>query len=177
VKARCNGKHTIQVTALHYGQLAVHVGKADGTLVLRLGKSGVGGFAEELHRPRTEPPQGFQRERAECMYGAVVVGKEVSALVGIPKSSGMARGAGAGTNVGSSQGMDERDVGENVARPWAQVAVKVPAFMGAVGCAGRKPGVSPFSARGGAQAAHELTRNSRVLVMAALHETAKPDAA
>jgi hypothetical protein len=36
----------------------------------------------------------------------------------------MARGAGGGTNVGSSEGMDERDVCENVARPRAQVAVK-----------------------------------------------------
>jgi hypothetical protein len=82
------------------------------------------------------------------MSWAVVVRKVVAALVGIPKSSGMAGGAGCGTNVGSSQVMDERDVGENVARPQAQVAVKVPACLGAVGGAGRKPGVSPFSTRG-----------------------------
>jgi hypothetical protein len=87
---------------------------------------------------------------------AVVVSRVVLALVGIPNSSGMARGPGDGTIVGSSQGMDERDVGENVARPGAQVAVKVPACLGAVGGAGRKPGVSPFPARGEAQAAHEL---------------------
>jgi hypothetical protein len=101
-----------------------------------------------------------------------VVGKTIPALVGIPKSSGMARGAGGGTNVGSSQGMDERDldVGENVARPGAQVAVKVPACLRAV--AGHKPIVSPFSARGEAQAAHELVQNFRRLVTAALHETA-----
>jgi hypothetical protein len=68
----------------------------------------------------------------------------------------MAGGAGCGTNVGSSQGMDERDVGENVARPRAQVAVKVPACLAAVGGAGCKPGVSPFLIRGEAQAAHEL---------------------
>jgi hypothetical protein len=52
--------------------------------------------------------------------------------------------------------MDKREVGENVARPRAQVAVKVPACLGSVGGAGRKPGVSPFSTRGEAQAAHEL---------------------
>jgi hypothetical protein len=69
----------------------------------------------------------------------------------------MARGAGAGTNVGSNQGMDGRDVGENVARPGAQVAVKVPACLGAVGCAGRKPGVLPFSARGEAQVGSQGT--------------------
>jgi hypothetical protein len=62
----------------------------------------------------------------------VVVGKVVPVLVGIPKSSGMARGAGGGANVRGSQGMDERDVGENVARPGAQVAVKVQACLGAV---------------------------------------------
>jgi hypothetical protein len=65
----------------------------------------------------------------------------------------MARGVGSGPGVGSRQGMDERDVGENMARPGAQVAVKVPACLGAVGGAGRKPGVSPFSASGDAQAA------------------------
>jgi hypothetical protein len=102
-----------------------------------------------------------------------VVGKTFPALVGIPKSSGMAGGVGGRTNVGSSQGMDERDVGKNVARPGAQVAMKVPACLGAVGGAGRKLGVSPFSARGEAQAAHELTQNFRRLVMAALHETAE----
>jgi hypothetical protein len=60
VEARCRGKHARQVTALHHGQLAVHVGEADGTLVPRLGESGVGGFAEELHGPGTEPPQGLK---------------------------------------------------------------------------------------------------------------------
>jgi hypothetical protein len=48
----------------------------------------------------------------------------------------MARGAGGGTYVGSSQGMDERDVGENVARPGVQVAVKVHACLGEVWGAG-----------------------------------------
>jgi hypothetical protein len=136
----------------HHKELAIYIGEAGGTLVPRLGECGVGGFAEKLHGPRTKPPQGFKRDRAECISRAVVVGEVVPALVGITKSSGMASGAGAGPDAGSSQGMDERDVGENVARPGVQVAVKVPACQGAVGGAARKPGVSPFSARGEAQA-------------------------
>jgi hypothetical protein len=88
----------------------------------------------------------------------------------------MATGAGGGPNVGSSQAMHEREV-ENVARPGAQVAVKVPACLGAVGGAGNKPGVSPFSARGEAQAAHEFAQNFCHLVMAALRETTEPVAA
>jgi hypothetical protein len=89
----------------------------------------------------------------------------------------MARGAGGGTNVGSGWGMDVRIIGENVARPGAQLAVKVPACLGAVGSAGRKPGVSLFSATGEAQAAHELAQNIRCLVVTALHKTAEPIAA
>jgi hypothetical protein len=73
--------------------------------------------------------------------------------------------------------MDERDVGENVTRPRAQVAVKVPECLGAIEGAGHKPGVSPFSSRGEAQAAHKLAQNFRRLVMSALHETAEPVAA
>jgi hypothetical protein len=98
-------------------------------------------------------------------------------LVSVPMSSGMARGASGGTNVGSSQGMDEGDVGKNVAWPGAQVAVEMSGRLGAVGGARRKPGVSPFSARGEIQAAHELAQNFRCLVMAALHESAEPVAA
>jgi hypothetical protein len=127
MEARCSGEHARQVTTLYHGQLAVHTGETDGTLVPRLEKSGVDGFKEELHGPGTESPQGFKRDRAECMFRAGVVGKVVLALVSIPKSSDMAWGPGGGTSVGSSQGMDERDVGENVARPGAQIAVKVPA--------------------------------------------------
>jgi hypothetical protein len=107
VEARCSGEHTRYITTLHNGQLAVHIGEADGTLVPRFGESGMGGFAEELHGPGTEPPQGFKRDRAKCISRAVVVGKVVPALVSVPKSSGMAGGAGGGTNVGSSQGMDD----------------------------------------------------------------------
>jgi hypothetical protein len=93
-------------------------------------------------------------------------------LGSIPKSSDMARGAGGGTNVGSSQGMDERDVGGNVARRGAQVAVQVPACLGTVGGEGHKSGVSPFSARGEAKAAQKIAQNFRCLVMATLHENA-----
>jgi hypothetical protein len=85
---------------------------------------------------------------AKCISRAVVVGKIVPVLGGFSKRSGMARGACGAQNIGSSEGMDERGVGENVARPGAQVAVKVPACLGVVGGAGRKAGVSPFSARG-----------------------------
>jgi hypothetical protein len=103
VEARGSGKHAREVTALHNGQLAVHIGEADGTLVPRLGESGVGGFAKELHGPETDSPQGFKGDCAECISRAFVVGKVVVALVSIPKSSGMVRGAGGGTDVGSMQ--------------------------------------------------------------------------
>jgi hypothetical protein len=73
--------------------------------------------------------------------------------------------------------MDERDVCESMSRSGAQVAVKVPACLVAVGGAERNPGVSPFSARGEAQAAHEFVQNFCRLVMEALHETAEPVAA
>jgi hypothetical protein len=46
---------------MHHGQLAVHIGEAGGMLVPRLGESGVGGFARELHGTETEPPQGDNR--------------------------------------------------------------------------------------------------------------------
>jgi hypothetical protein len=75
---------------LHNGQLAVHMGEADGSLAPLLGENGEGGFAEKLHGPGTEPPQGFKRDHAECIHRAVVVGKKVPARVGIPKSSAMA---------------------------------------------------------------------------------------
>jgi hypothetical protein len=84
-----------------------------------LSETGVGGFPKELHGTGTEPPQAFKRDRAICASRALVVGKVFPALVGILKSSGMARGAVGGANVGSSQGIDEREVGENVARPGA----------------------------------------------------------
>jgi hypothetical protein len=174
VEPPCSGEHTRYITRLHNEQLAVHICEADGSLVPRLGGSGVGGFAEELRGPGTEPPQGFKKDCAECIHRAVVVEKVVPALVCIPKSSGMARGAGGGTNVGSSQGMDEGDVSKNMAGPGAQVAVEVPACLGAVGGARLKPGVSPFSTRRETQATHELAQNFRCLFVAGLHETAEP---
>jgi hypothetical protein len=130
-----------------------------------------------LHGTGTEPPQGFKRDWAKCLSisQAVVVGQVVPALVGIPKSSNMARYAGSRKTVGRSQGMDERDFGENVAMPWGQDAVKVPACLGVVRGAGRKPGVPPFSARGEAQAAHEFAQNLRRLVVVALQATAEPN--
>jgi hypothetical protein len=58
-------------------------------------------IAPELNRPKTS------KEIAQNAHpGAVVVDKVIPALVSIPKSSGMARSAGGGTNVRSSQGMD-----------------------------------------------------------------------
>jgi hypothetical protein len=57
VEVSCSGAHRKQVMALPNGQLAVNIGESDGTLVPKLGESGVSGFAEELHGPGTEPPQ------------------------------------------------------------------------------------------------------------------------
>jgi hypothetical protein len=45
VEASSSGKRRGQVTPLHHRQLAVHVGKAGVTLVPRLGKGNVVGFA------------------------------------------------------------------------------------------------------------------------------------
>jgi hypothetical protein len=72
---------------------------------------------------------------------------------------------------------DERDIHENVARPGAQVAVKVPARLGAFGGAGHEPGLPPFAAGREAHAAYEFSQNPRCVVMAALHKTAEPIAA
>jgi hypothetical protein len=62
VEACGRGGYAKQVTALHHGQLAVHIGEAGGMLVPFLGEGGVGGFAEELHCTGIEQPQGFQRK-------------------------------------------------------------------------------------------------------------------
>jgi hypothetical protein len=67
--------------------------------VAGLGKGGVGGFAEELHGARAEPPQGLKGYRAERIPGADVVLVVVPALVSVPKSGCIARGAGRGTQV------------------------------------------------------------------------------
>jgi hypothetical protein len=42
MEALCSGKHAREVTALHHGQLAVHIGEAGGTLMGWLGESAVG---------------------------------------------------------------------------------------------------------------------------------------
>jgi hypothetical protein len=82
VKARCSCEHGKQLASLHHRELLAHIGEADGTLVAWLGENGAGGFAE-LHRPRTKPPQVLLIDRAKGISRAVVVGKELLALVGI----------------------------------------------------------------------------------------------
>jgi hypothetical protein len=57
---RSRRKHAGQVAALYFRYLLVNVGEAGSSLVARLGKGGVGGFAEELHGARAEPPQGLR---------------------------------------------------------------------------------------------------------------------
>jgi hypothetical protein len=56
----------------------------------------------------------------------------VPALNSVPQSGCVARGAGRGTKVGSSEGMNEGDICKHVAGARAQVAVEVPARLGAV---------------------------------------------
>jgi hypothetical protein len=67
--------------------------------VARLGKSSVGGFGEELHGAGAESPQGLKRYRSDRIPGAGVVRVVVPALISVPKSSWVARGAGRGTKV------------------------------------------------------------------------------
>jgi hypothetical protein len=67
--------------------------------VAGLGKGGVGGFAQELHGARAQPLQGLKRYRSERIPGAGVVRVVVPALVSVPKSGCVARGAGRGTKV------------------------------------------------------------------------------
>jgi hypothetical protein len=110
VEARCSGKHARRATALyHTGQLAEKIDDAGGTLVPWLGKSGVGGFAEESHGTVIELPKGFKRDRTERIFRADMVDRVVPTLVYVPKSSDMARGAGGGMNARSCQGMVDRE--------------------------------------------------------------------
>jgi hypothetical protein len=81
--------------------MAVNVGDADGTLVPGLGKGGKGGFAEELHRAGAEPLQGFKGYRTP---GTCVVREVVPALVSVPKSCSVARGASRGVRLRSQRG-------------------------------------------------------------------------
>jgi hypothetical protein len=101
-----------------------------------LGKGGVGGFEEELHSTRAESPQGLKGYRAERIPGAGVVRVVVPALVSVPKSGCVARGAGRGTKVRSSEGMNEGDIGKHVTGARAQVAVEVQRAWGAIRGAG-----------------------------------------
>jgi hypothetical protein len=102
VETCCSSNHARKATALHHGQLAVHIGVAGGTLVPCLGDCGVGGFGEELHGTGTEPPQGFKRDRAVRISRTGMAGKLILAHVCAPKSSCMTRGAGGEMKVISS---------------------------------------------------------------------------
>jgi hypothetical protein len=73
-----------------------------------LGKSGVGGFTDELHGAGAEPPQAFKGDRATRISGAGVVRVIVpAALVSVPKSCRVAWSASSGTKVRSCERMDE----------------------------------------------------------------------
>jgi hypothetical protein len=56
----------------------------------------------------------------------------VPALVSVPKSCSVARGASCGSKVRSRERMDERDIGEHMAGSQAKVAMEVPTGQGAV---------------------------------------------
>jgi hypothetical protein len=64
VEASSSGKHAGQVATLHHKELAAHVGKGCLTLVPGVGKGGVGGFAEELHRTGAKAPQRLKGDAA-----------------------------------------------------------------------------------------------------------------
>jgi hypothetical protein len=106
VEARSSRKHAGQVEALYHQLLPVIVCGAGCALVAELGKGFAGGFGEELHGARAEPPQGLKRYRSECMPGAGVVRVVVPALVSVPKSGCVARGADRRTKVWSCEGMN-----------------------------------------------------------------------
>jgi hypothetical protein len=92
VEASSSGKHAGQVATLDHRELAVHVGKARVTLVPGVGKGGVGGFAEELHRTGAKAPQRLKGDGAKRVSWACVVGVVVPTHVSVPESSRMARG-------------------------------------------------------------------------------------
>jgi hypothetical protein len=156
-----------EATALCHGQFAGHIVKADGTMVPRLGESGVGCFAEESHCAGTKPPQGFKTIHVECISRAVLVGKVIPSLVGIPNSSGMARGVGSGMNTGSSQGWVNQASARTWPGPGRRLQHKSQHAWGRLGGAERNLGMSPFSARGEAQAVPEFAQSFCRLVMAA----------
>jgi hypothetical protein len=92
--------------------------KGGGTLVPWLRNTGMGGFAEELHFTGPEPPEGFKGDCAERIWGALVVGKVVLALVCVPKSNCMARGALSGMDARSSLEMDEQGCQQECGEAW-----------------------------------------------------------
>jgi hypothetical protein len=140
----------------------------------RLREGRVGGVAEKLHGTGTQPPLGIKRDRTECISRAIMVGRIIPALVCASTSTYMARGAGSRMHAQSSQGMDERDICEIVARPGLQVAVKESACLRTLAGAGRNPRVSPLAAGREAQEANKFPQTFRSVVMAALHTTAEP---
>jgi broad specificity phosphatase PhoE len=64
--------------------------------------------------------------------------------------------------------MEEQDIGEHMAR--AQIAMEVPACLGARRSAESEPRTPPLVAGEKAQAADEFTQHFRGVVLAALHE-------
>jgi hypothetical protein len=68
-----------------------------------LGKCGVGGFTEELHGAGAEAPQGVKGQYAERISEACVVHAVVPALVSVPESCSVARGASCRTKVRSGE--------------------------------------------------------------------------
>jgi hypothetical protein len=133
------------------------------------GKGGVGGFVEELHGAGAEPPLGLKGYRAERRPGTCVVRVVVPVLVSTPKSCSVARGASRGTKVRSSERMNARYIGEHMAWARAQVAMEVPARLGAIRVAGSEPRTPPLAARKKAQAADEAVPRCRRGVFARLH--------
>jgi hypothetical protein len=73
--------------------------------------------------------------------------------------------------------MNEGDIGEHMSGAGAQVAMEVPAHLGAVWGAGSKPRIAPLTDRGNAKAADEFAQRFCGVIVAALHEYAEPVAA
>jgi hypothetical protein len=142
-----------------------------------LGKFGVSGFAEELHCAGAEAPQGFKGYCAEHIPGACVLRVAVPALVSVPKSCSVARGASCGTKVRSSERMDERYVSKHMAGASAQVAMEVPGCLGMVRGAGSEPRIPALAAGGEAQAADKFMQHFGGVIVAALHKFTEPVAA
>jgi hypothetical protein len=177
VEASSRSKHVGQVATLHHRQLVVHAGKAGVTLLPGVRKGALGSFGEELHRSGAKAPQRFKGNGTKRISRACMVGVVVPTVISVPVSSRMARGASGGTEVRGGKETDERDVPEYVARARAQVAMEVPAGLGAVEGVGGKPRVSPLSVGGEAQAANKFSEHVSGVILAALYEITEPVAA